>query len=159
MREPLPRARRLALLLPLTLLFAACAPRATLSTPAGFAVLEDQREYVYRATSADGVVIAIRAEPNKPTGNLDFWADVVDRKLLNSRYVADGKKSEVKSRAGLPGRQMKYTRDDNGRVYRYWTAVFVTEDRVWVVEAAGDQDRFKGKIEGEIQRAIESIAF
>jgi hypothetical protein len=147
------------LLLPLCLssLLLACAPSARLATPPGFAVLDDQKEFVYRATSADGVVIAIRAEANKPLGNLDFWADVLDRKLRNSKYVAEGKAAEIRSPSGVPGRELKYTREDQGRTYRYWVAVFVTADRVWLVEAGGDKDRFSGKVEKEIQRAIESF--
>jgi hypothetical protein len=149
--------RGLVLPLLLSSLLAACAPTARLHTPAGFAVLEDQKEFVYRATSADGVVIAIRSEPNKPLGNLDFWADVLDRKLRNNKYVADGKVAEIRSASGLPGRQLKYTREEHGRTYRYWVAVFVTAERVWMVEAGGDKDRFAGKVEKEIQKAIDSF--
>ena len=48
----------------------ACGPSVSLQTPPGFAVLPKQTEYLYRAASADGVVLAVRVEDNKPTGNL-----------------------------------------------------------------------------------------
>jgi hypothetical protein len=141
----------------LALACAACTPRANLQTPAGFAVLDDQKEYVYRASSADGVVLAVRAEKNEPKGSLDFWAEALDGQLLRSGYARDGEPGDVRTRAGLAGKELKYSRTENGRKYRFWTAVFVSGDVVWVVEAGGDEARFKGKTMEGIQRAIESL--
>jgi hypothetical protein len=150
-----------AILLAVSVSAAACGPRVALQTPAGFAVLDDQKEYVYRATSAEGVVIAVRAEDNKPRGNIDFWADALDRTLRRGGYVPEGKGAQapVRSPGGITGREMKYTREENGRKYRFWVAVFVTENKVWVVEAGGDHERFEGKIQDGIQKAIESVVF
>lgn len=136
---------------------AACGPSVSLRTPPGFAVLEDQKEYVYRATSAEGVVIGVRAEKNEPRANLDFWAEALDRQLRRGGYVPDGSAADVRSANGLSGREMRYTRQQGGRPHRFWIAVFVTDNRVWVVEAGGDADRFKEKQEKGIQKAIESI--
>jgi len=36
--------------------------------------------------------------------------------------------------------------------------VIATEGRIWVVEAGGDADRFKGSVEQGVQRAIETLA-
>lgn len=58
------------LLLAASALATACGPSVSLQTPPGFAVLPKQTEYLYRAASADGVVLAVRVEDNKPTGNL-----------------------------------------------------------------------------------------
>ncbi len=136
---------------------AACGPRASIRTPAGFAVLDDQKEYVYRASTADGVVIAVRAEKNEPLGSLEFWAEALDAQLRRGGYAPDGAPIDVRTAGGLTGKQAKYTRADGGRKYRFWTAVFVTADRVWVVEAGGDEERFKGKVEEGIRKAIESL--
>lgn len=136
---------------------AACAPRASITAPAGFAVLEDQKEYVYRAATADGVVIAVRAEKHDPHGSLDFWAEVLDSQLRRNGYALEGAASDVRASGGLPGKLTRYTRTDGGRKYRFWTAVFVTADRVWVVEAGGDDARFKGRVEDGIRKAIESL--
>jgi hypothetical protein len=146
-----------AMLLAASLAAAACAPSVTMATPAGFAVLQGQQEYVYRATSAEGVVLGVRAEKNEPQGNLDFWADALDQKLRHVGYVADGAPADVRTRTGLAGREAKYTREENGRKYRFWIAVFVTDTRVWVVEAGGDADRFKEKAQLAVQKAIESL--
>lgn len=153
------KAMLLAALFAAAALNVACGgPSASVATPPGFGVLKDQKEYVYRATSAEGVVLAVRAEKNEPQGNLDFWADALDRTLRRAGYVAEGNPGSVRSGNGLSGRVHKYTRDQGGRAQRFWIAVFVTEGRVWVVEAGGDAQRFKGKIQDGVQRAIESIS-
>jgi hypothetical protein len=149
--------RQAALLLALAAGAVACGPSVTLQTPSGFAVLEDQKEYVYRATSAEGVVLGVRAEKNEPRGNIDFWTDALDRQLRRAGYVAEGDMKEVHTRTGLTGREVKYTRVESGRKYRFWMTVFVTDKRVWVVEVGGDADRFKEKMQLGVQQAIESI--
>ncbi len=136
---------------------AACGPRATIQTPAGFAVLQDQEEYVYRAATADGVALSVRAEKNEPRGNLEFWSEALDLKLRRVGYTPDGAPADVHTASGLAGRQSKYTRAENGRKYRFWLTVFVTESRVWVVEAGGDAERFKERTQEGIQRAIQSL--
>ncbi len=153
-------------------LVAGCGAGAQLTTPNGFGVLDDQKEYVYRATSPDGVVLAIRGEPNELRANLEFWADALDRKLRNQSisgscgpghvnqpqcYVADGEPTAARSSAGIPGKQLRYTITVNGRPHRYWLTVFVTEGKVWMVEAGGDKDRFTGKTEEAVKKAIESF--
>ena len=139
------------------LALAACGPRATVQTPAGFAVLPDQKEYLYRASTADGVVLGVRAEKNEPRGNLDFWAEALDRQLRRGGYASDGAVVEVRTAAGLAGREAKYLRVENGRKYRFWFAVFVTDTRVWVVEAGGDEERFKQRMQDGIQKALQSL--
>src|SRR3954468_10793229 len=143
------------LIVAIAALTTACGPRVGLQTPSGFAVLEKQEEYVYRATTADGVVLAVRAELNQPRGNLDFWSDVVDRQLRGQGYLAEGAPVEVRTAFGLPGRQIRYLRDENGRSSRFWAVVFVTGSRVWVIEAGGETDRFDRKMQDGIQKAIE----
>lgn len=136
---------------------AACGPSVSLHTPPGFAVLHDQQEYAYRAFSADGLVIGVRAEKNDPKGNLDFWADALDRQLRRGGYAPDGGAADVRTSGGLAGREIRYTRDQSGRAHRLWITVFVTDDRVWIVEAGGDADRFKERQQKAIQKAIESV--
>jgi hypothetical protein len=146
-----------ALLLAASLAAVACGPSVSLVTPPGFAVLDKQEEYLYRAASADGVAIGVRAEKNEPRGNLDFWAEAVDRQLRKSGYVPEGDPADVRTSAGLTGRETKYKREVNGRTSRFWTVVFVTDKHVFVVEAGGDSDRFKEKAQKGIQKAIESL--
>ncbi|MFO0760543.1 MAG: serine/threonine protein kinase [Byssovorax sp.] len=141
-------------------LLAGCTPppAAHLTTPDGFAALDKQTDYVYRAASAEGVVVAIRTEENRPKSTLDFWAGALDQQLRQTRYMPDGQASDVKAQGGLAGKQLRYTRDDGGRTYRFWMTVFVTADRVWVIEAGGDKERFTGAAEERVKKAIDSFA-
>ncbi len=141
------------------LVSAGCAPSvaAHLQTPDGFAALEKQTDYVYRAASAEGVVVAIRAEENRPKSTLDFWVGALDQRLRQAHYLVDGKAAEARSASGLTGKQLRYTRENQGRKYRFWMTVFVTPERVWVIEAGGDQERFTGPVEETMKKAIDSF--
>ena len=132
---------RIAVILALVLGSAACTRGARLSTPNGFATLEEGAGYSYRATSAKGVVLATRTEPNDVKANTEFWAETLDAKLRDRGYVADGTRN-VKTTKGLAGTQLRYTTTKNGREHRYWVTVFATKAKVFVVEAAGDKEPF-----------------
>ncbi len=57
-----------------------CTHQSEIQTPDGFAVLEDER-YDYRASSAEGVVLAVRDNKNDPQGDLDFWSGALHAHL------------------------------------------------------------------------------
>lgn len=134
---------------------AGCGPGFTVTTPAGFAELEDQDEYGYRATTAEGVVVAVRREDNVPYGDLSFWSSAVDAHLRRDGYTAK-KGLDVQTADGVQGRQIRYGRHRNGREHAFWASVFVTEDDVVVVEVGGDQTYFQ-KLEGAVNSAIQSL--
>ncbi|MBW2524075.1 MAG: serine/threonine protein kinase [Deltaproteobacteria bacterium] len=130
-----------------------CGRGFVITTPAGFAELEDQDEYGYRAANAEGVVIAVRYEENVPFGDLGFWSGAVDAHLRRGGYVAD-EAIDVKSTDGIPGRQIRYHRKQSGREHVFWASVFVTEDVVVTVEAGGDRayfEKMKKAVDGSIQ--------
>ena len=133
--------RRLPLILALSLLAPACAS-FHLNTPNGFAQLEDDERYDYRATNADGVVIAVRVERNEPLANLEFWGRVVDERLRRQGYVPNGNPEPVQSANGVPGVLFRYGATVGGREHRYQVAVFVRARKVFVVEAGGDREVF-----------------
>ena len=131
---------------------AGCGASANLQTPPGFAELEDQDPYAYRATTAQGVVIAVHDQANEPRADATFWTSALDARLRRDGYTHDSTRA-VKSAAGLPGQQLRYTREEDRREYRYWLTVFVTDERVLVVEAAGDKEAFdpqRNAVEGAI---------
>lgn len=146
---------RIAILFTLLVGSAACTHGARLSTPDGFATLEEGGGYSYRATSAKGVVVATRTEPNDVRANTEFWAETLDSKLRDKGYVADGTRN-VKTSKGLSGTQLRYTTTKNGREHRYWVTVFATAQKVFVVEAAGDKEPFD-KAVSAVDGAIASL--
>jgi hypothetical protein len=134
------KTRALALIIT-ALAATACSRGARLDTPSGFATLGDDDRYSYRATSARGVVLATRTEPNDVAANTAFWAEALDARLRDQGYAAEASR-EVKTARGLAGTQLRYTATRNGRPHRYWVTVFATRSKVFVVEAAGDQEPF-----------------
>jgi hypothetical protein len=146
-----------AVALVLTLLACAsgCTHGARLSTPSGFATLDAGESYSYRATSAKGVVLATRTEPNDVKANTEFWAEALDAKLRDKGYKAEGTRN-VKTARGLDGTQLRYTTTKDGRLHRYWVTVFATPSKVFVVEAAGDKEPFD-KAEKTVDSAISSL--
>ena len=135
------KTTRIVILFSLLLCAAGCTHGARLSTPSGFATLDEGGAYSYRATSAKGVVLATRTEPNDVKANTEFWAETLDAKLRDKGYVADGTRA-VKTGKGLAGTQLRYLTTKNGREHRYWVTVFATKSKVFVVEAAGDKEPF-----------------
>jgi len=135
-------ARRLPLIvLALALLVPACAS-FHVNTPTGFAELEDDERYDYRATNADGVVIGVRAVRNEPRANLEFWGRVVDERLRRQGYVPEGNPEPIRSADGLAGVMFRYGCTVGGREHRYQVAVFVRTKKVFVLEAGGDREVF-----------------
>jgi len=146
----------LALAAALSALSAGCHGGARLATPAGFATLDDNDDYSYRAASAKGVVLATRTEPNDVKANTEFWAEALDIKLRDKGYMVDGDARQVKTGKGLVGTQLRYTTPREGRTHRYWVTVFATKKSVFVVEAAGDKEPFD-RAESTVDRAIASL--
>lgn len=134
----------------------ACTPASRLSPPAGFAELEGEKSYDYRATSARGIVVAVRTQPNSMHGNVDFWADAIDLRLRREGYAPEAPKA-VETTSGLAGKQLRYTREDEDRrTYCYWLTVFATNDRVYLVEAGGDKENFE-PAKAAVERAVVSL--
>lgn len=132
-----------------------CGHGFGMKTPDGFVELEDQKEYEYRATTAQGVVLGVRVEPNRPKGNLSFWTDAIDLKLRNIGYTAV-ETAEIKTKSGANGKQLRYTRMIYERPHIFWFTVFVTEGDVFVIETGGDERDFT-KVKDEIAKSIEGF--
>lgn len=147
--------KRLILSLVIATQVVACTPGLKVDAPDGFAELEEQERYDYRATNAEGVVLGVRRKKNDPQGDLAFWSGALDAHLRRSGYEAV-EAVDVTSRDGIKGKQIRYHRNHQGRQHHYWVTVFVTGDQVVTVEAGGDE-AFFGHQEKAIQRAIKGL--
>jgi hypothetical protein len=145
---------QIGLLVGALLALGGCARGIELATPDGFAELE-QGDYDYRATSAEGVVIAVRREPNRPKASLAFWSAAIDYELRGRGYSAIASQ-DVKSAGGVPGKQIRYRTTRQGRPNVLWTTVYVTSGDVVVVEAGGDRAHFE-RVESELEKAIRAL--
>jgi hypothetical protein len=128
-----------------------------INTPGGFAQLQHQApQFDYRAVSAYGVAIGVRVVSNREHGNLDFWSEAADRYLqANGPYHAAGR-VDVHGANGIHGRRLAYTYGDAQTGGTYWVAVYVTDTRVFLVEAGGNNDAF-ARARPSVEQALSSF--
>ncbi|WP_437572055.1 serine/threonine protein kinase [Sorangium sp. So ce542] len=111
------------------------------ATPPGFVDLGDRYgDDEYRATTAEGLVLGVRAFENDPEGDLAFWSRVVEKRLREGGGYALLGKADVKSRSGLPGVQLRFGHDEGKEAHLYYLTVFVDDDHVFLHEAGGKKE-------------------
>jgi hypothetical protein len=134
-----------------------CGPSVQASVPSGFAIIENGDDYAFRAANADGVVLGVRSEENKPHGDLGFWSQALTKRLEKRGYSAEGAARQVESREGTKGVLRTFTTSAAGRPHVYWLGVYVTDDDVFVVEATGDADSVDAAMRARIESSIASV--
>jgi hypothetical protein len=134
-----------------------CGRPFVAATPKGFVDLGDRYgRDEYRATTAEGLVIGIRAYKNDPEGDLSFWSRVAEKRLRESGYALLGK-SDVKGRDGLPGLQMRFGHDEGKDAHLYYLTVFVDDDHVFLHEVGGTKEQVE-RHHPQIDWSIRSFA-
>lgn len=149
---------RSALLVPLLAaapLLAACGGTAShLTAPPNFIELDEPGEsYSQRATSAEGVVMAVREIDNDQHGPLAFWVEAIKRRMRTVRGYALVEEKDVRAASGEAGKQLRFGHDEAGGPYFFWLTIFVTHDNVFVLEAGGKKDVFEAA-QPQVERAI-----
>jgi hypothetical protein len=149
------RPALLAALLATALPLAACGGTAShLTPPTNFIELDEPGEsYSQRATSAEGVVMAVREVDNDPYGPLAFWVEAIKRRMRTVRGYALVEEKDVRAATGEAGKQLRFGHDEAGGPYHFWLTIFVTDDNVLVLEAGGKKDVFEAA-QAEVERAI-----
>ncbi|MBX3230278.1 MAG: serine/threonine protein kinase [Labilithrix sp.] len=130
----------------LTLLaLTACGRPFKVSTAPGFVPLDEQHAYgyEYRATTPEGVVVAVRVIDDEERGDLDFWAQALTLQLRDVNGYALLATKDVSSRDGTKGKRLELGHDEDGKPYIYWVSVFPAQGRLFVVEAGGARDAFE----------------
>ena len=133
---------------------AGCGRPYDVATPAGFVDLEDRYDDgddEYRATTADGVVIGIRAYDNEPYAERAFLVRAIENQLRLGRGYALLETKEVSAKNGLKGTQMRFGHDQPSGPHLYVLSVFTDEDYVYLHEAAGKKEL--------VEKAEQSIAW
>lgn len=129
---------------------AGCGRPYDVATPEGFVELTEDSDKTYdssadeyRASTADGVVLAVRAWDNEPKVDLV----VATRSLENRTRLGQGyallEKKEVVAADGTKGTALSLGHDQEGQAHLYKVVVFVTEDHVYIVEAGGKKELFE----------------
>jgi hypothetical protein len=125
-------------LLALPLLLAACGHATFLrepeDCPPGYVPLETASdEFLGRAISSSGVVIAVRERENRPRGTAAFWAEVVRKDLTEGRGYAERSSKELPK-----GRLMVFSAPHE-KATTYALLLAVDPEKIVTVEMAGPQ--------------------
>lgn len=141
----------------LSLTLTGCGHHFEIEEPDDFVELEDDRAgYAFRATSAHGVVLAVREVDNESEGNLEFWVDAIKNRMrMNGGYELLEEK-DVTAKSGQRGKQLRFGRDQHGVTFRYWLTIFVSKDRVHLIEAGGREELFD-EAAPRVERAIANV--
>jgi len=117
----------------------ACGPGFEAAKPPGFVEIESEYdEYDYRATTADGVVIAVREIEHDPQGEPEFWLTAIKNRMRDRGGYALLETVAVKSGDGVAGTQLRFGHDDDGnKPHLYYVTLFVTEAKLFLLEAGG----------------------
>jgi hypothetical protein len=118
----------------------ACGPSFTAGTPPGFVELDDQELYDYRATTPDGLVIAVREIDHEPEGELSFWTRAITNQMREQGGYALLGARDVKSSDGVAGTELRFGHDEGRAPHLYAIAVFVTASKIYLVEAGGTKE-------------------
>jgi hypothetical protein len=137
---------------------AGCGRPFVPATPPGFVDMGTRYpDGEYRATTADGVVIGVRAWDNEPKGGLAFWSRALELRMRDTGGYALLDKRDVAARGGLTGVAMRFGHDEGKIPYVYTVALFVTDKKIYVLEAGGVKAEVI-KQEAQIDWAIANLA-
>ena len=130
----------LASLASISILASGCSPRYQVFTADEFHVLEEGYDYDFRATTADGLVIALREIENpQQNTSLKFWTQAIENKLrLDSGYALLNTKT-IETASGLKGSQMRFGTDRDQGAHVYIVTAFLTEKYLYILEAGGTE--------------------
>jgi hypothetical protein len=132
-----------------------CGRPFDIKTPKGFVELEHQEpNYDYRATTADGVVVAVRAIDTDGKGDLDFWTHAVTLRIRDVGGYALLAVADVASADGTKGKTLRFGHDENGRAYGYAVTLFWTLSRLLTIEAGGTSEqmgRFSATLDWQVK--------
>ena len=127
------------------------------STPPGFVELKHQQDagYAYRATNADGLVMAVRQLDNDPKGEISFWEQAVENQLRQRAGYSLLDKRDVKSADGTPGRQLRFGHDEGKTPHLYYVTLFVNDRHIYLVEQGGTKELVEARaadLDGAVAR-------
>ncbi len=130
----------MVLLLASALVGGACRSHM-MKVPSGFVFFDRETDGV-KALSADGVRLKTSRLDNKPRSEAKLWNNALELRLKNQGYRIISKRDFV-TETKLKGRMLETLYNVNGRDFTYLTAVFIKDDYIYLVEAAGPYKVFK----------------
>jgi hypothetical protein len=139
-----------AALLVVAAALAACAPPYSMSAPPSFKRFEEEREFKW--ITADGVMLKAREVDNYPEATLEFWADAMSRHMIAQGYVQKGEQRCFDTKRGRKACTAEFMLPHGAEDWVLSETLFVVDDEIVLVEAAGPYDRY-ALVEAEIEKA------
>lgn len=135
----------------LLLLLGACGPTYHMTPPTEF-VQYQHGHGKFAWTTPDGVRLKAREVKNEPKADLAFWTDALKRHLIAKGYAAKAERC-FDTQAGKHGCTLEWLVPRGNEDWVFATTLFVTGDRVTVVEAAGPFARYHA-VETQLAAAL-----
>lgn len=116
------------------------------TTPDGFVELTDgartydSSAYEYRASTADGVVLGVRAYKNEPKVGLTVAVQALESRVRQGEGYALLGKKDITLGDGTKGVALDFGHDEANNPHLYKVCVFVTQEHVYIVEAGGKKE-------------------
>ncbi len=150
--------RKLAFALFGFLVVAACRPFDIRTAPGFLELKEDSASYAYRATTPEGVVVAVRVVGLEGEGSddLSFWTKALTMQMRDVSGYALLESHDVRSLDGVSGKQLRFGRDESGKPYVYWLTFFTSGSKLVIVEAGGSKPTFENA-SPSVQWMIQSV--
>jgi hypothetical protein len=143
MKRSLSFVMRALLVTGLALGASACGRPFDVKTAPGFVALENQRDFDWRATTPEGVVVGVRVVEDEKRGALAFWTQAVTLQLRDVTGYALLESVDVASADGTKGRMLKFGHDEDDKPYAYWVTIYPAQGRLFLVEAGGQKELFE----------------
>lgn len=125
------------------LALAGCGRPFDVKTPPGFVELENQDPWSYRATTPEGIVVAVRVVEDEGRGDIAFWAQAVTLHLRESSGYALLSTEDAVSLDGTKGKKLTFGHDEDGKPFLYVVTLYAAQRRVFILEAGGEKAAFE----------------
>lgn len=154
------RAWCAGLALALALAASACGRPYTAATPDGFIDLgdryDDRPAHEYRASTADGVVLGVRAFDNEPKADMALAVKALENRVRLGQGYALLDEKDVTARDGTKGKMMRFGHDEASGPHLYYVTIFLNDKHVFLLEAGGKKELVE-KADASIDWAIKNF--
>ena len=148
-------SRGLFLVLSLVFLATACGGVTyTMDAPKQFKRFDD--DGVFKYITADGVMMKARQVDNYPKAELSFWKDATQKHLEAVGYIHNSTHC-FKTQKGLAGCTLTFALPHGAEDWIFQETIFVVNDTLVLVEAAGEFNRFKA-VEPDLEKALKTFS-
>lgn len=134
-------------------LMAGCGVPYTMETPTAFRKYEETKEF--KMITADGVKLKAREVENYPKASLDFWTDASKKHLVKSGYTHQ-ETTCFKTAQKLDGCTIRFMLPHGAEDWVYQETLFVVDDTIVIVEAAGEWEKFK-TVQDDLQEKLKTF--